>query len=79
MAVRQARFPFKAASRRGYGVRVPPRRARDLPAFMLSNLRHRSDLVQELTGGDILAQQTVLNHRRVQTTHDHYTSDAARQ
>jgi hypothetical protein len=51
-----------------------------LPPFTLVNLRFTgSDLVHELTGGDVVAQQVVLNHRSPDTTHEHYTSASARQ
>jgi hypothetical protein len=52
----------------------------DLPKFSLVNFRFTgSDLVNELSGGDIRTQQTLLNHKQAQTTHAHYTSDGARQ
>lgn len=51
-----------------------------LPAFTLKNLRATgNDLTDEVTGGDLLAQQTILNHRNVDTTYVHYMSSAARQ
>jgi hypothetical protein len=50
-----------------------------LPPFTLAALRATgSDLIHELTGGDITAQQTLLGHRSAQTTAQHYTSDGAR-
>jgi hypothetical protein len=52
----------------------------DLPKFSLVNFRFTgSDLVNELSGGDIRTQQIILNHKQAQTTHAHYTSDGARQ
>lgn len=51
-----------------------------LPKFSLKNLRATgNDLTDEITGGDMVAQQTILNHRNVDTTYIHYRSAAARQ
>ena len=50
-----------------------------LDPFALANLRPTgSDLVDELTGGDLLAQQMLLNHAKPETTEQYYTSHAAR-
>jgi hypothetical protein len=51
-----------------------------LPAFTLMMLRRTSsDLVDEVTGGDIIAKQTILNHHDPNTTYTHYQSATARQ
>lgn len=50
-----------------------------LPSFTLASIRPTiSDLVDQLSGGDIKAQQAVLNHWNVETTDDHYVSGASR-
>lgn len=50
-----------------------------LPKFSLANFRATgSDLVNELSGGDIKMQQTVLNHREAQTTYRHYSDGPRR-
>lgn len=51
-----------------------------LDPFALANLRPTgSDLVDELTGGNLLAQQMLLNHANAETTEQYYTSHAARE
>ena len=50
-----------------------------LEPFTLADLRPAgSDLVDELTGGNLLAQQMLLNHAKPETTAQYYTSHAAR-
>jgi integrase len=50
-----------------------------LAPFTLANLRPTgSDLVDEITEGNLTAQQTLLNHVRLETTERHYRSHAAR-
>lgn len=50
-----------------------------LKPFTLADLRPTgSDLVDELTGGNLLAQQMLLNHAKPETTEQYYTSHAAR-
>ena len=49
-----------------------------LAPFTLANLRPTgSDLVDEITEGNLTAQQTLLNHARPETTERHYRSHAA--
>lgn len=51
----------------------------ELTPFTLAQLRPTgSDLVDEITDGDLVAQQTLLNHARADTTRRSYQSDAAR-
>lgn len=50
-----------------------------LPSFTLASIRPTiADLVDQLSGGDIKAQQAVLNHWNAETTDDHYVSAASR-
>ncbi len=50
-----------------------------LPDFNLSSIRPTiSEIVNQLSNGDIKAQQAILNHWRTETTETHYVSEAAR-
>ncbi|RCK23782.1 phage integrase SAM-like domain-containing protein [Thalassospira lucentensis] len=50
-----------------------------LPDFSMSSIRPTiSEIVNQLSNGDIKAQQAILNHWRTETTETHYVSEAAR-
>ncbi|AXO15448.1 MAG: hypothetical protein CMO03_09950 [Thalassospira sp.] len=55
------------------------RKDNQLPDFSLSNIRPTiSEIVNQLSNGDIKAQQAILNHWHTETTETHYVSEAAR-